>query len=457
MLLSIHCFLFFLLFERLKLFPQLVNFAASLLIIFSPIDMTRMWMLLDPLMMICIQIYTLCFIEFIQRKSYGYLIAGLIIGYGTLLYYEIQLGLLLVIPAIIFLYFRINEKEKLYSSLFAISLGLVYLLFRILGTFFGLSTFHSSNPISVKFLIRQLINGLLNFIDGWSKPIIIDPVIRAVFIISLVICLITLIFFVIKYGFANVSRSENQKNLSILGAGIILWLAGYFPFIAYGLAPYIHWFSSRSNNPIIPGTVILFISILMIIVSLINISEKKKEIFVFLMTIPFIATGILAQMDIQKETNILWKDYRLMWNGIFYDVPDIKENPHIVLVISPYKENLKYGERDFFTAASYNVEISRAFAMFYDNTQIEAEFMYKDKEVKETPVLTKDGIKNPPTYSGLIPYRDILFIAFDRSTGETHVINDLKTELGIENDQYYPDRFIDTNHGKEFNMRKLFQ
>jgi hypothetical protein len=56
--------------------------------------------------------------------------------------------------------------------------------------------------------------------------------------------------------------------------------------------------------------------------------------------------------------------------------------------------------------------------------------------VTDTPVLTDTGIKNPPTYSGTIPYADIVFIEFDRSTGKVKVIRDLEKEFGIVDPTY---------------------
>jgi hypothetical protein len=131
-----------------------------------------------------------------------------------------------------------------------------------------------------------------------------------------------------------------------------------------------------------------------------------------------------------------------MWNGVFHAVPDFKGNPHVVFVISPFEKRPRFGEREFFTNASYNAEISRALAIFYANDSLEGEFMYKNAEINDTPTFCKDGIMNPPTYSGVIPFSQIVFIDYDRSTKKVHIVKDLKKEFGIDNSNYDAEKFI---------------
>jgi len=242
----------------------------------------------------------------------------------------------------------------------------------------------------------------------------------------------------------------------IFGFGCFFWLAGYFPWVAYGIPSSTHWFSSRVHNTAIPGSVIAIIIVFEIIGSLVRVSPIRKQILSTLLILPFLIIGSMSQIAIQRESKILWNDYRAMWKGIFESIPNIKNNPHIVLVITPDLGNLRYGEREYFTSASYNAEISKAFGMFYANDVLEGEFMYKNLELTDTPSLHENGIKNPPSYSGEIPYSDILFIEFNRDTKKVTVVRDLENEFGIKNSTYNADKFIDKKSLLKNTLRFIF-
>ncbi|MHC1783063.1 MAG: hypothetical protein AB9891_09970 [Anaerolineaceae bacterium] len=137
-------------------------------------------------------------------------------------------------------------------------------------------------------------------------------------------------------------------------------------------------------------------------------------------------------------------------------MPNFKDGAHIVLIITPGSETLRYGERDFFTMASFNAEISRTFAMLYSNPTLEGEFMYENMEIPNTPTVHKDGIRNPPTYSGTIPYSDIVFIRFDRISDEVMVVRDLEEEFSIINASYHADKLIDQDPVEGKTLRYIF-
>ncbi len=455
-LLSISCLLFFILLEKLHVFSRILNFFCSLVILFTPVDMTRMWLLLDPIMIICVQIYMVCLIIFHKRHNFWILFIGLVFGFGSLLYYEVQLGLLMAFPVFLFFYSWITEKKHNWWLSLPFFLGIGYLLIRIFGSVIGLESFHSSQTISIIFILRQIRNAIVSFVGGWILPLQMDEEIRNSAFVIFLISLCIFFYHLLKYGFEKMNMKQMKRSLMIFGFGSFFWLAGYFPWVAYGIPSSTHWFSSRVHNTAIPGSVIAIIIIFEIIGSLVRVSPIRKQILSALLILPFLIIGTMSQIAIQRESKILWNDYRAMWKGIFESIPDFRNNPHIVLVITPDLGNLRYGEREYFTSASYNAEISKAFGMFYANDVLEGEFMYKNLELTDTPSLHENGIKNPPSYSGEIPYSDILFIEFNRDTKKVTVVRDLENEFGIKNSTYNADKFIDKKSLLKNTLRFIF-
>jgi hypothetical protein len=441
-LLVIQGLIFFVILEKLHVFPSLLNFICSILILVSPVDMTRMWLAVEPIRMIFVQIYMICLIVYVEKKSIAALLVGLVFGFTLLLNYEAQLGLILLFPILLFFLKRIKEKQNYWLLLLPLVIGMGYLLFRGLGPLLGITDFHFSQTITPIYVLRQIRNGLVCHFTGWFLPVSMDETIKNVTIGTSILSIGYFLIHLLRFGIEN----DNKKNIKragfIFGIGCLFWLAGYFPWIAYGVPSYMHWFSSRAHNFSIPGAIIVLMAVIDFLGSMVRVSKNRKLVISAVLALPFLVIGSMSQLAIQRETKILWNDYRAMWNGIFEEVPNLKDNTHVVLVISPYVDRLRYGERDFMTGASFNSEVSLSLAMFYANDKLEGEFMYKGVELTDTPILNETGIKNPPTYSGTIPYADIIFINFDRTTGEVTVIRDLEKEFGIIDPTYDADSHI---------------
>ncbi|MBN1181790.1 MAG: hypothetical protein JXB49_05835 [Bacteroidales bacterium] len=455
-LLIIQGLLLFVLLEKLRIFPSLLNFICSLLILLSPIDMSRMWLSVEPMRFVFVLIYMIGLVVYIEKKNISALIIGLVFGFTLLFNYEAQLGLILLFPVYLFFRHRIMENRNSYILLIPFVLGILYLLFRVFGPLFGVTDFHSSQTITLIYLLRQFRNGLVCHVTGWILPVISDEKIRMMTVFTSVFSLLFYLVHALKYGFEKFNKRSIKRAFSLCAIGFVFWLAGYFPWIAYGIPSYMNWFSSRAHNFAIPGAVLVLIGIIDFLGEMINVNNNRKQIISTFLSLPFLVIGAMSQVAIQKETKILWNDYKTMWNGIFEVVPNIKENPHVVLVISPYNPDLRFGERDFFTSASYNSEVSLALAMFYANDKLEGEFMYKNLEVRNTPILNENGIKNPPTYSGAIPYSDILFIEYDRINQKVDVVRDIEKEFGIIDPSYNADKYIDSNLPSGKTLRYIF-
>jgi hypothetical protein len=82
--------------------------------------------------------------------------------------------------------------------------------------------------------------------------------------------------------------------------------------------------------------------------------------------------------------------------------------------------------------------------------------MYKNFELADTPTLHDDGIRNPPSYSGAIPYSEILFIEFDRVSKNVHEVEDLMSDLGIPDTNYDAGKHILPIPPSEPTMRYIF-
>ena len=456
-LLIIQGLLFFVLLEKLRIFSSLMNFICSLLIVLSPIDMSRMWLSIEPLRLVFVLVYMLGLVVYIEKKNIIAFVLSLIFGFTLLFNYEAQLGLILLFPIFLFFRQRIIEKKNFYLLFLPFLLGIIYLLFRVLGPFFGITDFHSSQSITLIYLLRQLRNGIVCHITGWILPAVSADGIKY---ITLFTCILSITFYiahVFKFGFERLSQRSLKRIFLICFTGFLFWLAGYFPWIAYGIPSYMNWFSSRAHNFAIPGAIFIIVGIIDFLAASVKVNDHRKQMISAFLALPFLVIGVMSQMAIQKETKVLWNDYKTMWNGIFEVIPNLQNNPHVVLVISPYKPDLRYGEREFFTSASFNSEVSLALSMFYANDKLEGEFMYKNLEIKNTPIMNDKGIKNSPTYSGTIPYSEVLFIEYDRETQKVKIIRDIEEEFGIIDPSYDTNKYIHLNLPAVKTLRYIFE
>lgn len=456
LLLSLESLLFFIFFQKLKLFPVGLNSIAALLIMFSPMDMTRMWLLISPLMMIMVLIYMICLIDYAEKRNAWVLGVGIIIGFVTLLYYEIQLGLIIVFPVLLFLLMRTREKKSNWWLLLPVLLGGIYLVFRALGLASGTAKFHESQSITIIYLLRQIRNAVLCLFNAWYLPVRDDFIIGLAVVWSAIFAVIYAVYQYAHYGFEKKITPLLRTSGILLGSGILVWLAGYIPWIVYGIPSAMDWFSSRAHNTAIPGAILSLIAIIYFLASIAHVSSTRKQLIMAVLSLPFLLTGMLTHTTLQEENQHLWSEYRTMWKGIFTEVPGIRDGTHVVLVIAPNPERPRFGEREFLTSASFNVEISRALSIFYGKDTLEGEFMFRDMELPDTPTLHDRGIRNPPTYSGTIPYGEILFIEFDRLAKKVKVVTDLKDEFGIFDPVYDADRHIERRPLAKPNLRYIF-
>jgi hypothetical protein len=293
------------------------------------------------------------------------------------------------------------------------------------------------------YLLRQLRNALICLFNGWLTPIKMDLAIGMAALWSSIFSIIFIGYHYVRYGFEKDVINKLITMAALFGAGVLVWLAGYIPWVVYGIPSIIDWFSSRAHNTAIPGAIFALITIIYFLASLVQTNSQRKQIVMAVLVLPLLIVGVMSQITIQRENKILWNDYRMMWNGIFKEVPGITDQTHVVLVISPNPKIPRYGEREFFTSASFNGEITIALRVFYANDTLEGEFMYKNMELPDTPMLVERGIRNPPTYSGTIPYSDILFIEFNRDNKTVSVIQDLKRDFGIFDPFYMPEKHIE--------------
>ncbi|MHC1783062.1 MAG: hypothetical protein AB9891_09965 [Anaerolineaceae bacterium] len=202
-MLCIQGLLFYVILGKLRVFSPMVNFLCSVIIIVAPVDMTRMWLLMDPLCLIFVQLYVLLLILFVERKSIPTFVSGILLGFLTLLYYEAQLGLILLFPLFYFLYMRIRTKRNYWLLFLPFALGLMYLLFRGLGPLLGIESFHSSQSLSVIYLLRQIRNAIVCLFSGWYLPFSMDEGIRIAALVGIAVSFLFYLFHIVKFGFIN--------------------------------------------------------------------------------------------------------------------------------------------------------------------------------------------------------------------------------------------------------------
>jgi hypothetical protein len=237
---------------------------------------------------------------------------------------------------------------------------------------------------------------------------------------------------------------------------LVLCAAGYFPFITYA-PPGLDFFSSRFNAYALVGAALLLVGLVDLLTLTLLRQTRQAAVMFSLFILPFIILGAGSELTIQRQTQILWQEYRQMWQGIFQAVSGLQDQTSVVLVIThtPCKPD-GYSERPFLYSNMANWELSDAFNAFYSTKQISADFVYQGCDLPYQVRFRGEGYNNPPSYDGVYPYKNAVILTYDRQSRQVNLVKNIKDVIGFDVPEYQPQKLITSAPGLK-TMRYLVQ
>ena len=263
-----------------------------------------------------------------------------------------------------------------------------------------------------------------------------------------------------RSGWQPVSAAECRQGWLQAGltclSGMVLAAAGYFPFITYA-PPAIDFFPSRFNAYALVGASLFVVGLLDLAAWWTARYQRQVPVLLTLWMLPFLVIGASSELLIQRQTQLLWQEYRQMWQGVFNAAPGIKEDTAVVLVIThtPCKPD-QFGERPYLFSNMANWELSDAFNAFYGTQKISADFVYQGCNLPYQVRFRGEGYNNPPSYDGVYPYSRALIFSYNRQTRQVSLVKNLKDITGFDDPNYRPDLLLTPGPGPN-QMRYLVQ
>jgi len=453
--------------------------AFALLTMIYPADKTRMWMVITNIgwtisCLSALLLYHYC------RTGKPWLLLAVALGYiFVYLEYEGPLGILTAWGLLLMVYyfpvFKRAPRRISWLRWFGLALPLfmfaLYLFYRLVWVnLIGIGGFHQVKSTSILPLLSNLRIGFQTLAWGWFEPL--HALLPQLHISWLILgsFLLIVAWAALSWGITRLlarqrrwsllpaDQRRQSLRLTILTslAGLILSAAGYFPFITYS-PPGIEFFASRFNAYALVGAALLLVGLVDLLARLLAARSGEAAVLFSLVILPLIFLGAGSELAVQRQTQLLWQEYRQMWQGVFAAAPGIQENSAVVIVVThtPCKP-AAYGERPFFYSNMANWELSDAVNAFYGTRQISADYVYQGCDLPYQVRFKGEGYNNPPSYDGTYPYKDVIVLTYDRQSHQVSLVKNLGEVTGFDNPQYQPQNKI-TSAPQPGNMRYLVQ
>ncbi len=203
-------------------------------------------------------------------------------------------------------------------------------------------------------------------------------------IICILICLVGAYFVISRVYRQQLSQSYISKSLKEdyiwLTVGVIIWAAGYFPIILNYPAN-IYGTMSRVNLFSLPGAVIIILSVIHIVfLNLTHNGSVAAKLTIFV-SLGLIFAGSIIQLQSRESYNRSWQDEKDFYRLLFTDIPDIKNDTQIVLIISGYQDDGRLYRPLF----SSHWEAQCALTTLYNKPGLSIDYRYEHINVPPFP------------------------------------------------------------------------
>jgi hypothetical protein len=439
---------------------------AALLFLVFPVDLTRMWLSMNYIWInyLAALIVLYLMLDYAEKGGIWKLAVSLPLIILPLGAYEGQIGLVLAWSILLAVITRRISLWRRLLLLYPIAIAGLFIFWRtyvqpvvlnIHDPYMGFQ----SNQRFIPLLITRLIAIIPVFVNCWILPFssLLGISARRVLLIlgGAVACIGLLVLWVSKEPDSSSERSKadshdllsepsnpeavpadqltwrkkKQESIRLLvpfGIGVIMLLAGYFPYIII-VSPSLEWFGSRGNMFAIFGAA-LALSSAVALIGLWVIQQRSQMRFIIITAmIPLILIGATEQIWNQNEARQAWAEQKHFWRALFKEIPNLRDGTTVVVVM-PYDNPSRPFQRLPFTA---DWELTGGLKLLYNNASLRA-IPYTPNHVEGNgyATLTPEGVWS--NNFGLTPYDDIVFVYYVQGSYVVRRVDQVNADIPLK-------------------------
>ncbi len=406
-------------------------FLIAALWLLYPSDYTRLYITMSGhrtvyLLLILAMIVFLLGVR-LKVSWYG-LLAGLIISV-SLLIYEGQLGLGLILPLMIIAFFWHQRSKHWWVGLVGYYFPiLVFVFWRLI---LQPQIYTDAKLESLSFNLVETsgryFEALRTIIGGFQFPFRDFSWLTTGLVITFIGLLVILL---VAFQVANRLRSKDeetlelytafQSNIRIFLMGLVLWAAGYFPIIL-NFPPNIYGHLSRVNIFSIPGAAMMLLALVDIIMLSISRNRKEAMTLTILAMMPVMLVAGMIQLQVKESYDRSWQEAKVFYQGLLEIVPDLKPDTQVVFLLDGY-ERTATTHRPVFS--SY-WEAWCALRVLYDQPELQVNYRYRSIYVPPFPAMNVlAGAMDKESMDTISDPSRLLVIIYDHSNGRISISPD---------------------------------
>lgn len=354
----------------------------------------------------------------------------------SLLMYEGQLGLAFVWPCFLMILYRrqISRRKILVFAGYYLAMAVfIYWKLAIQPQIYQDSKIEGLNLPPGEILTRYF-HAVETIFGGFQFPYRDSSWLSSgniAILVAIVVALISIYRISVRSYDQKEPRTNIDKTLKtnwyIFCSGVVLWFAGYIPIIL-NYQPNIYGHLSRVNLFSIPGAALILLATVHTILASMSGNRRVTENIAAILILALIFVGCIVQLQTQEAYDKSWAEAKTFYQKLFNQVPDIKEDTHIILELSGYENN----------DAVYRPLFSSSWAawcalrVLYDKVDLVVNYKYDRIAVPYYPsfnVLT--STLETDTISAIGDPGKLLVIDYDRQTQTLKVRKDFS---GLQDD-----------------------
>lgn len=431
-----------------KIFPganRIALFGALLWMIF-PNDYTHFY--LSILGIRAAHLLTLAglylFLRYMESDRLSCVLAAAVLHWVSYFMYEAQLGLILIWPAVVIFLYRLKSWPKKLSGLliYYASTG-IFLFWRLIVH----PNFYQDSKLTyLEFNLPELVQsyllGLKTILGGFQSPYQ-----DASWITTENILILTgsAVFILIAYllarsgGFeaSDARRLEPSPDfyMRLLGAGAVLWAAGYIPIIL-NYPPNIWGHLSRVNIISNLGAILILASVLKLLLGSIFEDRDRTDNLLALVLASLTLFAGVVQIQVQESFAESWQDAKIFYQELFEAVPRVEADTYVLLYFSGDAGN----PTDHRPIFSSSWEPACALQVLYDQPNLQASYEYEYSQSDPANFTAIGFGMDKQTSTKIADLSQVLGIEYDLVRERLTVLNKIDIFVGPDiGADYHPE------------------
>jgi hypothetical protein len=434
--------LLYLLIRQFMLEWSLRAWAVAALTLVYPADFSQMWLahvLHARIGWLLALAAASCLLTYLKRRSIGWLVLATVLSLVSLLLYEAHLGVFVAFALLAMAVKRDVPWRTRLMVLVPLAVNSLYVLWRSIGlrAAGGQDQYLSEITLGVGPLAGRLQLGLQVLWWSWTEPVrrLLNLSSNVLALLVLIAGLGGLVWTVMRLADRRfvattiVPTVVTRSDWMTLLCGLGLIIAGYFPTILL-YEPNLDGVYSRVNFYALPGaTVCLIFAIGLITQRLARGDGRRWRVGFATAVVMLIGIGMVTQVWVRHNAETAWRDQQDIWTQLFELAPRFEPHTVVCFVLTGYRGQSGFANW-WRTPLSAGWEVTAALQLLYDDSSLQGAVIMPDMTGYGEANLLQAGVQTPST-GDIIPYDNIVFLAYDKSQRRLSVLTDAVNALGL--------------------------